>query len=244
MIHPRTAARLWLIGLALALSAMGPLCGRVRGQSIVGPSEVAVHRLARLSIAWPEEHAPGKAAWLVVPIDGADFAAFGDHLVLTGTPGRYDVIASVVVDGMPAFLTHRIAIEGEGPSPTPTPTPTPPRPGPPPRPEPPRPNPAVTPPLWAILLYDDAALTPHVAALRSNPLLSELDNLGARWAAYEVDSAAARASNLTRELPQVKALGGVPVILMIDHAGVIHDAMTVGSAADIVRRVNELTGVR
>ncbi|MEW4569283.1 hypothetical protein AB1L88_15570 [Tautonia sp. JC769] len=122
-----------------ALVAGLALAGPVRGQAIEGPDSIEGGRLARLSIAWPDD-APGSAAWIVFPIGEGDLEAFedGSRAVFTGPPRRepYSVlVATSGPDGKPAWLTKLITVRAPDPGPEPGPAP-PPIPGPDPEPEP------------------------------------------------------------------------------------------------------------
>lgn len=111
------AGAAWLL---LAATAANPYANESQSapqQEIVGPSLIAVGRLASFSIGAPE------AAWTVFgPADGT-FEACGTKLFFASpSPGAYKIIAAFVSDGRPVIVVRDIFV-GEAPDPEPDPQP-------------------------------------------------------------------------------------------------------------------------
>jgi hypothetical protein len=113
--HPSPGARL----ARLARASLLPLLlatwpGVAPGQVLDVTAEVEPHRMARLSITWPEGQGmpPEGVAWLVFPPARVDAEARGDRLVFTAPPGDYSVAAMFVFEGRMTALQSGVRMLG------------------------------------------------------------------------------------------------------------------------------------
>lgn len=135
-------------------------------------------------------------------------------VVSTSVPGTYRLLAVTAAgDEVSTPAVCRVVIQGPAPAPTPAPTPPAPSPGPAP---PPAPAPAVK-AAWAIVVIDNTARTPALAALLTSPTLAAaLKARGVSWRVLDVNDPYVASKGYAK---WVTAAGGAPALVLLTAEG-------------------------
>jgi hypothetical protein len=170
--------------------------------------------------------------WVVLGSQPVKYTEIGKVLILATPPGAViHVYAITLVDGK--LTKHaRTVITVKGAS-------EPVKPGPDPNPAPPLP--AVTGPLFVLLIEDPLARAkyPYLTGIINNPALSNsIEKAGHKWRTLDNKDPIIQTNKLK---PHIDSVGGVPCLLIMDKSGVIHHkSQSPRTPEELVKIVNRV----